>query len=667
MTKSEILWNPDRDVVESSELTKFVHFVQQRHGVTVDERDYSSIHDWSVSHLNEFWSSVADFCGVKFHRSPTSTIEHQKDIARTKWFPGSSLNYAEHALDRSDGRDNDALAILFEREDGLKRSMTYGELREQVSRARAGLIAQGVRTGDRVVALAPNCIETLVAFLASASLGAIWASCSPDFGARAVSERFAQLEPTVLIAVDGYLYTGRQFDIRQRVEQLQKTLPSLKSTVLIPYVDELATIKGTIQWNELTAEAGPLHFEPVPFDHPLWVLYSSGTTGPPKGIVHSHGGIVVEHLKVLRLQNGLGPGDRYFWFTTTGWMMWNFLVGGLLVGATIVLYDGNPGYPRTDALWDLADRLRIKFFGISAAFIHSHLKAGTQPSQKYNLSSIRMLGATGSPLSPAGYHWVSQNVGDGVQISSGSGGTDVCTTFVCSAPNVPVWVGEISCAALGCRVEAVDDAGRSVVGEVGELVLTTPMPSMPVMFWNDADGSRLHAAYFEDIPGSWRHGDWVMKTSHGSYIIYGRSDSTLNRGGVRMGTADFYSIIEDFDGVADSMVVHTTDTANPEDGLLICFLVLRRGVDLEKIEDDIRAALRAELSPRHVPDRFLFVNDIPRTLNGKKCEVPVKRILEGVDPEKVVSRSAMQNPEALEPFIQLSRSFKSRGWMKLKC
>lgn len=404
MTAAGILWNPDQDQVERSELTKFVHFVQQRHGVTLDEHNYSSIHDWSVSHLDEFWSSVADYCGVKFHQEPTSTIEHQKDIAHTKWFPGSTLNYAEHALDASNGRDDEALAILFEREDGLERRMTWGELRGQVSRARTGLIALGVTAGDRIVALAPNCIETVVAFLASASLGAIWASCSPDFGPRAVLERFSQLDPTVLLAVDGYPYAGKRFDIRERVEQLQESLPSLKGTVLIPYLDFSATIEDTIQWSELTAETGPLQFEPVPFDHPLWVLYSSGTTGLPKAIVHSHGGIVIEHLKVLRLQTDLGPGDRYFWYTTTGWMMWNYLVGGLLLGTTIVLYDGNPGHPRIDTLWEMADRLKITFFGVSAAYIHANLKAGRQPREKHDLSSLRMLGSTGSPLSPAGYH-----------------------------------------------------------------------------------------------------------------------------------------------------------------------------------------------------------------------------------------------------------------------
>lgn len=655
MTSVEVLWSPNRKDVAESELTKFVHHVNERHDAEIDEFDYSSIHDWSVTHPNEFWSSVVDFCGVRFHKMPTAVAEGWSDIAHTKWFPGSSLNYAEHALAQSQGRNDDDLAVLFRREDGFERSLNYGELRDLVCRARTGLIRQGVSAGDRVVALAPNCIEALVTFLATASLGAVWASCSPDFGARAVTERLAQLEPTVLVAVDGYQYAGKQFDIRGRVEQLQLALPSLECTVLIPYLDDTARIENSIPWSDFTSEPGPLQFEPVNFDHPLWVLYSSGTTGLPKAIVHSHGGILVEHLKVLRLQMNIRPGDRYFWYTTTGWMMWNFLVSGLLVGATLVLFDGNPSHPRSDALWGLAERYSITFFGVSAAYIHASLKADLNPGSDHDLSSIRMLGSTGSSLSPAGYRWVSQSVGAGIQICSGSGGTDVCTTFLGSAPNVPVWAGEISCAALGCRVEAVDGAGQTLRGEVGELVLTAPMPSMPVMFWGDADGSLRRSAYFENIPGAWCHGDWVMKTSRDSYVIYGRSDSTLNRGGVRMGSADFYSILDNFDEIEDSLVVHTMH-ANFDDGLLFCFLVLKPGVELERLEGRLRSALRSELSPRHVPDRFLTVTGIPRTLTGKKCEVPVKRILEGASPEKAVSRSALQNPEALEAFIHLARS-----------
>ena len=385
------------------------------------------------------------------------------------------------------------------------------------------------------------------------------------------------------------------------------------------------------------------------------MLYSSGTTGLPKGIVHGHGGIVLEHLKALRLQMELGPGERFFWFTTTGWMMWNLLIGGLLVGATVVLFDGNPGYPDLGALWKLAERQQVTYLGVSAPFVQSSLKAGLRPRDSYDLTSLRAIGSTGAPLSVEGFEWIGDAVGEHVQICSVSGGTDACAAFVGSAPNVPVWLGEISCAALGADVVAYDEDGQEIVDEVGELVITKPMPSMPVSFWNDPDGTRLREAYFEDYPGVWRHGDWVRRTPRGSYVIYGRSDSTLNRGGVRMGTADFYAVVEGVDEVVDSLVIDTTELGAREEGALLCFLVLTSGAELEDVEPVLRKALRTELSPRHVPDRFLVVDEIPRTLNGKKCEVPVKKIIAGVDPEKAVSREALQNPDALDPFLALGR------------
>ena len=402
-------------------------------------------------------------------------------------------------------------------------------------------------------------------------------------------------------------------------------------------------------------EPGELSFEAVPFDHPLWVLYSSGTTGLPKGIVHGHGGIVVEHLKQLRLQNDLGPGERFFWFTTTGWMMWNLLVSGLLVGSTLVLFDGNPGHPDLRTLWRLAEKYRVTYFGVSAPFIQANLKAGLRPRDEFDLSVLRAIGSTGAPLPVDGFRWIADAVGEGIQTCSISGGTDVCTAFLGTAPTVPVWQGELSCAALGAAAVAYDESGREVVDQVGELVITQPMPSMPVSFWNDPDGTRLREAYFTDFPGVWRHGDWVRQSARGSYVIYGRSDSTLNRGGVRMGTADFYAVVESFDEVADSLVIDTTELGSQDEGSLLCFLVLAPGATLEDLEPKLRTALRSELSPRHVPDRFLVVDAVPRTLSGKKCEVPVKRILAGTPPEKAVSNAALQNPEALLTFLDLAR------------
>jgi acetoacetyl-CoA synthetase len=644
----EILYTPDPEVAESTRIAEFARSVGR------DPLDYAALHRWSVTDPAEFWGAAAEFLGVRFSAGPT-TVLGSRQMPGAQWFPGATLNYAEHALAPGPGRADGDVAVLFAREDGVERTLTHAQLRDAVARARTGLVAAGVRRGDRVVAVLPNCPEALICFLAAACLGAVWSSCSPDFGPRAIRERFAQVEPTVLVAVDGYRYGGKQFDVLANVAALRAELPTLRATVLVQYADPEATLPGATTWAEFTATPGEPAFEPVPFGHPLWILYSSGTTGLPKGIVHGHGGIVVEHLKFLALHCDLGPGRRFFWFTTTGWMMWNLLVSALLTGATVVMYDGNPMHPDPGALWALAQRHRVDYFGTSAPFVHACLKAGLRPRDRFDLSALRALGSTGAPLSADGFRWVADAVGRDVQICSVSGGTDLCTAFIGAAPTLPVWLGELSGPCLGAAVEAYDEAGEPRIDKVGELVLTEPMPSMPVSFWADPDAARLRAAYFEDFPGVWRHGDWIKVTSRGSCVIYGRSDSTLNRGGIRMGTADFYAVVEGFDEVADSLVIDTSRLGAAEEGALLCFLVLAPGAQLTDLEPKLRRALRSELSPRHVPDRFLLVEEIPRTLNGKKCEVPVKRILDGVPEERAVSRGALANPEALRPFLDLAQ------------
>jgi acetoacetyl-CoA synthetase len=643
----ELLWRPDPAKAEASRMATFRSWLRAEKGVEV--ADYQALWEWSTTDLPAFWGALAEFLDVKFHTQPTEVLPDDR-MPGAKWFPGATLNYAEHALREGPGKSDSDLAVIFDREDGLTEQLTYGDLRRQVAGVRAALEDLGVGVGDRVVALSPNSPQTLVAFLAAASLGATWSSCSPDFGVRAIADRFTQISPKVLFAVDGYVYNGRKFDTRPTVERLRAEIPSLEATVLINYLSSEADLPNTIPWSALLREA-TLRFDPVPFDHPLWILYSSGTTGLPKGIVHGHGGIVLEHLKALALHCDFAPGDRFFWFTTTGWMMWNFLISGLLVGATVSLYDGSPAHPDLNTLWRLAEKNKVTYFGTSAPYIQSCLKQHLTPAATHDLSHLKALGSTGAPLSPEGFTWIADEVGKDVQICSISGGTDLCAAFVGASPDVPVWRGELSCRMLGAAVAAYDEQGTSLKDEVGELVITRPMPSMPIHLWNDPDGERLHEAYFEPYPNTWRHGDWIRITPRGSAVIYGRSDSTLNRGGVRMGTSEFYRVVESFEEVQDSLVI---DTSAGSEGELLCFLVLGADVDLTTLEPRLRATLRSALSPRHVPDRFIQVTEVPRTLNGKKCEVPVKKILAGVAPERAVSRDALANPDSLRAFLDLT-------------
>ena len=634
------------------------------HGLAFD--GYDAAWRWSVDQPGVFWQSIWDHAGIQASTPPSTALADDR-MPGARWFPGATLNWAEHALALPGRADND-IVVIGRSQTRDPTDLTAAELRDAVTRCRAGLVRLGVRRGDRVAAFLPNIPEAVVALVATASLGATWTSCAPEFGASAVVDRFAQVEPVVLLVVDGYRYGDKAVDRRAEIAELRAALPSVRATVVVPYLDAAAaaSIPDAVAWPALLGSAGPgdgaaphdpgppLAFEPVPFDHPLYVLYSSGTTGLPKPIVHGHGGILLEHWKALALHTDLGPADRFCWFTTTGWMMWNYLVSGLVVGASIVLFDGNPGWPDLSALWRLAADTRATYLGASAPYLMACRAAGLEPGRDLDLSALRGIGSTGAPLVAAGFEWVHDAVSPAIPLGSLSGGTDLCTGFLGPSPLVPVWAGEISCRMLGARVEAFDEDGRPVVGRQGELVITAPMPSMPVGLWGDEDGSRLRAAYFEPWPGVWRHGDWLTITEHGSCVITGRSDATLNRGGVRVGTAELYGVVESLPGIADSLVVHLEDPGGGA-GELLLFVVVRDGVPLDDgLRARIAAALRTGLSPRHVPDSVMAVTTIPRTLSGKKLEVPVKRILLGMPPEAAASRDALADPRSLEPFEQLA-------------
>ncbi|MDX1614668.1 MAG: acetoacetate--CoA ligase [Candidatus Promineifilaceae bacterium] len=654
------LWEPGPLVRAQSNMRDYMDWLQRQRGLAFD--DYWSLWHWSVDNVRVFWRTIWDYFDIRASKAPDEILS-STEMPGVEWFTGARMNYAENFFARADLQRP---ALIFRSESGPGQIWTWDELHFQTGRLAQQLVELGVEPGDRVAAFMPNIPEAIVGLLATASIGAVWSSCSPDFGPRSVLDRFQQIEPKVLLAVDGYRYGGTWYDRREVLAELRRGLPSLEAVILIPLLPESSITEAAADltiWDDIlvpdASSAGketPLHFEQVSFDHPLWVLYSSGTTGKPKPIVHGHGGILLEHLKMTSLHLDLKAGDRFFWYTSTGWMMWNFLVGGLLAGCTIVVYDGSPGHPDLYALWQLAAETGITYFGTSAAFIEACMKANLNPNRGSDLTHIRAVGSTGSPLSPEGFAWIYEHVDDDLAVESVSGGTDLCTAFVGGIRLLPVRAGEIQGPMLGADVAALDESGNEVVDQVGELVIRQPMPSMPLYFWGDDDGKRYRASYFQTYPGIWRHGDWVKFKRRGSCVIYGRSDSTINRHGVRMGTSEIYQVVEALPEIADSLVVDLEMLGR--ESHMALFIVLRAGVSLDgSLEDKIRRRLRIEVSPRHVPDEIYAIDEVPYTLSGKKMEVPVRRILLGTEPKQAANPGAMRSPKAIDYFVELARRY----------
>jgi acetoacetyl-CoA synthetase len=644
--ESPMLWVPSEDFQAQSNLRTYMRWLHERHGLQFN--DYAALWRWSVEQTADFWAGLWQYYNIQAV-TPYTTVLQGEQMPDINWFPGATLNYAAQVFRHHNDQHP---ALLFQSERRPLTAISWDDLRANVSRIAAALRSLGVQAGDRVVAYMPNIPETLYAFLASASLGAVWSSCSPDFGSPSVIDRFKQIEPKILFAVDGYQYGGKYFDRRETVAELQAALPSLEHTILLPYLNPSAGTAGLanlLTWEQIQQYEGELSFAPVSFEHPLWVLYSSGTTGLPKPIVHSQGGILLEHIKSLDLHFDLKPGERFFWYSTTGWMMWNFLIGALLVGATPLLYDGSPAWPDMGVLWRFAEQSRMNVFGTSAGYILALIKSEVRPDTDYDLSALKCLSSTGSPLPPEGFEWVYAHVKPDIWLASYSGGTDVCSGFVGGCPLLPVYAGEIQCRILGVRAEAYDPQGQPLIGRMGELVISRPMPSMPIYFWNDPGKQRYRASYFEVFPGVWRHGDWVEINARGGLVIYGRSDSTINRMGVRMGTSEIYSAVARVPEVVDSLVL---DLEGPGgQSYMPLFVVLREGLELNaELIQQIKREIRSALSPRHVPDSIHRIAEVPYTLSGKKLEVPIKKILSGTPISQAANPDSLRNPAALAYF-----------------
>lgn len=645
---SRVLWQPGAETIERANITRYARWLEGR----VDEtpQSYQELWRWSVEEVEDFWESVWRYFDVRSSSTYTTSLE-KRVMPGAKWFAGSRLNYARQIFDR---REPSKAAIIAKTEESRVTSLDWGELESKTAGFAQSLKELGVGKGDRVAAYLPNVPEAVISMLACASIGAIWSSCAPDFGSQSVIDRFKQVGPKLLIAANEYTYRGRRVSKQGTVSDVMRAIPSIEKTIVVG--DAGGPSPGQLPWEDLAKKRGEgkMSFEAVPFDHPLYILYSSGTTGLPKPIVHGHGGILLEHLKALAFHNDLGPGDRMFWYTSTGWMMWNYLVSSLLLGSTIVLYDGDPFYPGPGALWSLAEETGMTFLGASAAYVNALMKSGFEPaSSARGLGRLRGFGSTGSALTADAFEWVYRHVKGDIWLTSISGGTDLCTAFVGGCPLLPVRAGEIQCRELGADVAAYDDQGRAVLGEMGELVIRQPMPSMPVFFWGDESGERYRESYFAVFPGVWRHGDWIRVEPDGSCVIYGRSDATIKRMGVRLGTSEVYRVVESLPQVTDSLVVDLEFLGGQS--FMQLFLVLKEGVDFDDaLREEVRRKIRSELSPRMVPDEIIAVPEVPKTLNGKKLEVPIRRIFLGEEPSKVYQPGALKNPASMDFFIDLA-------------
>ncbi|MBF6145701.1 acetoacetate--CoA ligase [Nocardia nova] len=636
-------WEPDAGDLETARVADFARFVEARTGREFD--DYHSLWEWSITDLPGFWGALWEY--FELGGAP-ATVLASTEMPGAQWFPGQLLNYVDQIARHA---RTDRPAIVYAGEQGGLTEISWAELLGRTASFAATLRELGVGLGDRVVGYLPNIPEAVIAFLGAASIGAVWSACGQDYSAKAALDRLGQLEPAVLVTADGYHFGGKTHDKRDDIAALRAGLPTVRATVVVPRLG--GAVPEALDWNAVAPpEGAELSTEPVGFAHPLWILFSSGTTGLPKGIVHGHGGVLLEHLKAAALQSDIGRGDVFFWYTSPSWMMWNFQVAGLLVGATIVCYDGSPTYPHADSLFDLAARTGTTVLGTSPGYVLACIKAGVVPRRDHDLSALRTIGITGSSLPPSSALWLRDNVGERVQVNSISGGTDVVSAFIGGVRTVPVWPGELSVPFLGAAVDAWDESGRPVRGEVGELVITAPMPSMPVSFWNDPDGTRYRAAYFEMFPGVWRHGDWITVTDHGSIVVHGRSDSTLNRHGIRMGSADIYQAVEQLPEIAEALVI---GAEQPDGGYWMpLFVTLAPGAELtDELKQRINATIRTEVSPRHVPDEIIAAPGIPHTRTGKKLEVPIKKLFQGADPDRVVERSAVDNADLLTWYAEV--------------